>query len=220
MSKPPSRTPSLRADGAAPPATAAAADLAGVRKSLFGAAPEGVRATGDGAVLDGAGGAGAADDDEAERLAALTAELEAERAALARQEAFEALAREFKAGRCAELVLLSGVRMREDAPGDRASFPYTACMVRIHYEVRLVLDSGLPAELAFDSSRLRGAPHDYQHGAGFAIKGLEEALCFMSKGARCRIRVPPAMAYKEGGFPPTIPPNATLLYDVELIAFE
>ena len=143
-----------------------------------------------------------------------------ELSAQARQRVFEALARDFKAGRTRDLTLPSGVRLHTDVPGDCASFPYTAAAVRIHYEGFLIGADGLPAPTAFDSSRTRGQPHDYQHGAGFALAGLEEALGFMSQGSRCRIRVPPEMGYKDAGFPPTIPPKAALLYDVELIAFE
>ena len=119
-----------------------------------------------------------------------------------------------------DLTLLSGVRLHTDKLGDLRSFPYTACSVRIHYEARLILQNGLPDIQTFDSSRNRGQPHDYQHGAGVAIKGLEEALYYMSRGSRCRIRIPPELGYQEQGFPPVIPPKASLLYDVELIAFE
>jgi FKBP-type peptidyl-prolyl cis-trans isomerase len=164
------------------------------------------------------GGAHAAS--AAARLRELEAEHELELALAARTAAFEAQAREFKAGRCADLTLPSGVRLRADVQGDCASFPYPACRVRIHYEAFLVTPEGRPAPAAFDSSRTRGQAHDYQHGAGFAIAGLEEALGFFSKGARCRVRVPPDMAYKDAGFPPIVPPKTALLYDVELISFE
>ena len=183
-----------------------------------------MRAGGDGAVVEHAGGRGSEGGAHAASAAARLRELEAEHelelALAARTAAFEAQAREFKAGRCADLTLPSGVRLRADAAGDCASFPYPACRVRIHYEAFLVTPEGRPAPAAFDSSRARGQAHDYQHGAGFAIAGLEEALGFFSKGARCRVRVPPDMAYKDAGFPPIIPPRTALLYDVELISFE
>ena len=177
----------------------------------------------DGAVVELGGGFGGGDGDDADaaRMRELEAEHAEEQARAARQAAFELLAQDYKAGRRMDLTLPSGVRLHTDVLGDLRSFPYTACTVRIHYEGRLIDGAtGAPRDEVFDSSRNRGIPHDYQHGAGFAIAGLEEALGFLSKGTRARIRVPAESGYKDAGFPPTIPPKCALLYDVELIAFE
>jgi FK506-binding protein 1 len=174
-----------------------------------------------GEVVDMAGGIGESlHSAMATALAELTDEHAREVALQEQQVVFEAQAALFRAGKVAELTLPSGVRLHVDTPGDCTSFPYPACMLRVHYEGRVILEDGRPSDAVFDSSRNRGKPHDYQHEAGFAIAGLEQAMGFLSKGARCRIRIPHELAFKEAGFPPIIPPRAALLYDVELLCFE
>ena len=70
----------------------------------------------------------------------------------------------------------------------------------------------------FDSSRDRGEPIQFPLGAGRVIKGWDEAIAQMKVGTRAKITIPPAMGYGERGTPGgPIPPNATLIFDVELI---
>ncbi len=69
-----------------------------------------------------------------------------------------------------------------------------------------------------DGSRGRGTALDFQLGAGFLVKGLEAALPLMSRGQRAWVVVPPSEGYGERGHPPVVPPNATLVYDIELIS--
>ncbi|CAE6355298.1 unnamed protein product [Rhizoctonia solani] len=71
--------------------------------------------------------------------------------------------------------------------------------------------------LAFDSSRERGTPFEFKLGAGQVIRGWDQGLQGMGIGERRKITLPPAYAYGPRGFPPLIPPNATLVFDVELL---
>lgn len=68
----------------------------------------------------------------------------------------------------------------------------------------------------FDSSVKRGKPIEFQVGVGRVIKGWDEALQLMSIGDKFRIIIPYNLAYGERGVPPTIPPKATLIFDVQL----
>ena len=88
--------------------------------------------------------------------------------------------------------------------------PTAADLVRVHYE------GSLADGTVFDSSRARGEPET------FAVRGViacwTEALQAMRVGGRSRVVCPPELAYGERGAPPTIKPNATLVFDIELLA--
>lgn len=82
--------------------------------------------------------------------------------------------------------------------------------VRVHYSGWL--EDGTP----FDSSRQRGEPAEFQ--VGRVIAGWNEALALMHPGDRFKLTIPYDLAYGERGRPPRIPPKATLVFDVELLA--
>jgi FKBP-type peptidyl-prolyl cis-trans isomerase FkpA len=84
--------------------------------------------------------------------------------------------------------------------------------VKVHYDGMLA--DGTP----FDSSRKRGQPATFPTNA--VIKGWEEGLAGMREGGVRRLVIPPALAYGERGRPPTIPENATLVFEIELISIE
>ena len=70
----------------------------------------------------------------------------------------------------------------------------------------------------FDSSRNRGKPFNFVLGQGQVIQGWDQGVAGMKVGAMRKLTVPPHLAYGEGGYPGSIPPNATLVFEVELLS--
>lgn len=71
----------------------------------------------------------------------------------------------------------------------------------------------------FDSSEGRG-PIKFTLGIGQVIEGWDRGIAGMKVGGSRTLTIPPELAYGEAGFPPAIPPNATLVFDVELVSIE
>ena len=87
----------------------------------------------------------------------------------------------------------------------------TGDKMKVHYEARLFRDCH-----KFDSSRDRGEPHEFELGDGTTIKGWEQGLVGMCVGERRKLLVPSGLAYGAAGAD-EIPPNATIIYDIELL---
>lgn len=85
--------------------------------------------------------------------------------------------------------------------------------VEVHYTGTL-LDG-----TQFDSSRDRGTPFKFTLGQGQVIKGWDLGIKTMKKNEKALFTIPPDLAYGESGSPPTIPPSATLQFDVELLSW-
>ncbi|MCB9764542.1 MAG: FKBP-type peptidyl-prolyl cis-trans isomerase [Alphaproteobacteria bacterium] len=69
----------------------------------------------------------------------------------------------------------------------------------------------------FDSSVDRGRPFSFPLGGGRVIKGWDVGVSGMKVGGKRRLTIPPEMGYGARGFPPVIPANATLIFEVELL---
>mmetsp|Transcript_9861 Transcript_9861/g.19668 ORF Transcript_9861/g.19668 Transcript_9861/m.19668 type:complete len:185 (+) Transcript_9861:238-792(+) len=107
----------------------------------------------------------------------------------------------------------AGVLMLTTKPGDATHFPKKGDTCRVHYEG--TLDDGT----IFDSSRARQQPFTFPLGKGVVVRGIDEAVKLMSKGQEVKLTIPPMYGYGVNGYPPIIPANATLTFDLELISF-
>ena len=88
----------------------------------------------------------------------------------------------------------------------------TGSIVEVHYTGWL-LDG-----TQFDSSRERGKPYAFRLGLGAVIQGWDEGIAGMKPGGIRKLRIPPELAYGARGASDAIPPDATLLFEVELVA--
>ena len=92
--------------------------------------------------------------------------------------------------------------------GDEAT---SGATVTVHYE------GWLSNGTKFDSSRDRNEPFSFLLGAGRVIQGWDEGVAGMRVGGIRKLVIPPALGYGVGGSLPTIPGNATLVFDIELL---
>jgi len=103
-----------------------------------------------------------------------------------------------------------GLEVQEIRPGDGAE-ARVGSMVEVHYTGWLVDGA------QFDSSRDRGKPYAFRLGVGTVIQGWDQGIAGMRAGGIRRLRIPPGLAYGARGASDAIPPDATLLFEVELV---
>ena len=87
--------------------------------------------------------------------------------------------------------------------------------VVVHYTGWLYVNGKKGAK--FDSSKDRNDPFDFNLGAGEVIRGWDEGVAGMKVGGKRTLVIPAALGYGSRGAGGAIPPNATLLFDVELL---
>ncbi len=108
-------------------------------------------------------------------------------------------------------VTVSGLQYIDFAPGSGA-VAKTGQKVTVHYT------GWLKSGAKFDSSVDRGDPFEFHLGKGQVIKGWDEGVAGMRVGGRRRLIIPADLGYGARGAAGVIPPNATLIFDVELLA--
>jgi len=110
-------------------------------------------------------------------------------------------------------VARRGVEVTTTQAGDGKTFPKRGNRVHVHYVG--TLENGKK----FDSSRDRNQPFVFTLGFGEVIRGWDEGVAQLSLGQRATLKCSPDFAYGSQGVGP-IPPNATLLFDVELLKIQ
>ncbi|CAO3682863.1 unnamed protein product [Rhizopus stolonifer] len=104
-----------------------------------------------------------------------------------------------------------GVTVETISPGDGKNFPKKGDTVTMHYTGTLLDGS------KFDSSVDRNQPFVCPIGVGRVIKGWDEGVLQLSIGQKANLICTPDYAYGARGFPPVIPPNSTLKFEVQLL---
>ena len=111
----------------------------------------------------------------------------------------------------------SGLQITDTKPGTGAQ-PKTGQTCVMHYAGWLYKDGVKGAK--FDSSLDRGEPFEFQIGLGQVIKGWDEGVATMKVGGKRTLIIPPQLGYGARGAGGVIPPNATLIFDVELLGLK
>jgi len=107
----------------------------------------------------------------------------------------------------------SGLQFRELVKGSNKK-PAQGSLVTVHYTG--MLDDGS----IFDSSHSRQQPFEFELGGGMILDGWDEGVALMHEGGRAQLVIPPALAYGAKGDGGAIPPNATLIFNVELMGIK
>jgi hypothetical protein len=110
-----------------------------------------------------------------------------------------------------EVTTASGLKYIDEVVGTGVS-PKTGQNVTVHYTGTLVDGT------KFDSSVDKGQPYKFRLGVDPVIQGWVEGLMTMKAGGKRRLIIPAELGYGAEGRPPKIPPNATLLFEVELLS--
>ena len=117
-----------------------------------------------------------------------------------------------------EVVDIPSVDITDTQVGDGAEAEF-GDQVDVHYTGWLHVDGEKVGE-PFDSSHNRGTPFSFQIGAGQVIAGWDKGVPGMLVGGRRTLIIPPELGYGERGAGASIPPNSTLLFEVELVSVQ
>ena len=109
-----------------------------------------------------------------------------------------------------EVTTPSGLKYIDETIGS-GDAPTTGKKVKVHYTGRLTDGK------KFDSSVDRGQPFEFVIGVGQVIKGWDEGVASMKVGGKRQLIIPPELGYGARGAGGAIPPNAELIFDVELL---
>lgn len=101
-------------------------------------------------------------------------------------------------------ILHKGISWKTPSPGDQVQVHYSVCLETGAY---------------FDSSRDKGTAFRFKLGQCEVIKGWDQGIGTMKKGERAIFTIPSELAYGEIGSPPLIPPNSTLVFDIEMVTW-
>lgn len=112
-----------------------------------------------------------------------------------------------------EITTASGLKYTDVVVGTGAT-PQKGQTVSVHYTG--TLENGIKFDSSYDHPGQQ--PLEFQLGTPGIIQGWNEGIATMKVGGKRKLTIPPALAYKNFGKPPLIPPNATLKFDVELMA--
>jgi FKBP-type peptidyl-prolyl cis-trans isomerase len=93
----------------------------------------------------------------------------------------------------------------------------TGAVAQSGQHVKVEYTGWLTSGKKFDSSVGTGRPFDFTLGASEVIKGWDEGVVGMKVGGKRQLRIPPDLAYGAKGYPGVIPPNSTLIFDVQLV---
>ncbi len=104
----------------------------------------------------------------------------------------------------------SGLQYEDLKVGTGVS-PQNGQKVQVHYT------GWLTNGKKFDSSVDRGQPFEFTIGRHQVIQGWDEGVLSMKVGGNRKLTIPPDLGYGPGGMPPVIPPNSTLIFEVELL---
>jgi len=112
------------------------------------------------------------------------------------------------------MTTASGLQITDSKVGSGAQ-PKTGQTCVMHYTGWLYQNGAKGAK--FDSSLDRGQPFEFRIGMGEVIKGWDEGVATMKVGGKRTLIIPPQLGYGARGAGGVIPPNATLIFDVELL---
>ncbi|HEX7316207.1 MAG TPA: FKBP-type peptidyl-prolyl cis-trans isomerase [Pyrinomonadaceae bacterium] len=110
----------------------------------------------------------------------------------------------------AEVTTPTGLKYTDTVVGTGPS-PRPGQTAVVHYTGKLTNGT------KFDSSLDKGQPYSFVVGTGNVIQGWHEGVATMKVGGKRRLVIPPVLGYGQRGNPPVIPPNATLVFDIELL---